>query len=165
MSYLLPLPNCEVRMDTVAVLFSTTSSPFSWLIRMMTWSRWSHVSIVDGDTIIEAHALRGVTRSSLAEAIDTAKRVQLVRLPASNPAAVIAAAASQIGKPYDWTALFGFLVRRDWQADDSWFCSEFVAWAFQQGGSPLFRADRLARVTPEHIAMLAPAVMVGAVRS
>lgn len=152
-------------MDTVAVLFSTTNSPFSWLIRMITWSRWSHVSIVDGDTIIQAHALHGVVRSSLAEAIDTAKRVQLVRLPASNPAAVIAAAASQIGKPYDWTALFGFLVRRDWQADDSWFCSELVAWAFDKGGSPLFRLDALHRVTPEHIAMLAPAVMVGVVRS
>lgn len=151
--------------DTVAVLFSTTSNPFSWLIRMMTWSRWSHVSIVDGDTIIQAHALHGVVRSSLAEAIDTAKRVELVRLPARDPAAVIAAAASQIGKPYDWTALLAFILRRDWQEDDSWFCSELVAWAFHRGGSPLFRADRISRVTPEHIAMLAPAVVVGAARS
>ena len=143
-------------MDTVAVLFSTTASPFSWLIRMMTWSRWSHVSIVDGDTIIQAHALHGVIRTPLAEAIETANRVEMVRLPARDSAAVIAGAASQIGKSYDWTALFGFLVRRDWQADDSWFCSELVAWAFQQGGSPLFRADRLARVTPEHLWMLEP---------
>lgn len=80
--------------NTVAVLFSTTNSPFSWLIRLLTWSRWSHVSIVDGDTIIQAHALHGVIRTPLAKAIETAKRVELVRLPARNPAAVIDAAAS-----------------------------------------------------------------------
>lgn len=152
-------------MDTVAILFSTTSNPFSWLIRALTWSRWSHVSIVDGDSIIQAHALHGVIRTPLAEAIETAKRVELVRLPARDPAAVISAAASQIGKPYDWTALAAWLLRRDWQEPDSWFCSELVAWAFDKGRSALFRPDILQRVTPEHLAMLAPAVMVGVVRS
>lgn len=151
--------------NTVAVLFSTTSSPFSWLIRLLTWSRWSHVSIVDGDTIIQAHALRGVIRTPLSEAIANAKECELVRLTARDPAAVVAAAASQIGKSYDWTALLAWLLRRDWQKDDSWFCSELVAWAFDKGRSALFRPDILQRVTPEHIAMLAPAVMVGVVRS
>ncbi len=144
-------------MQTVALLFSTTRSPFSWLIRAVTWSRWSHVSVVDGDTIIEAHALHGVIRTPLAEAIAKASECELVRLPAGDPAAVIAAAVSQIGKPYDWTALIAWLLRRDWQEDDSWFCSELVAWAFGKGGSPLFRPGILHRVTPEHIAMLAPA--------
>lgn len=142
--------------NTVAVLFSTTTSPFSWLIRLLTWSRWSHVSIVDGDTIIQANALHGVIRTPLAEAIGTAKRVELVRLPARDPAAVISAAASQIGKPYDWTALLAWLLRRDWQEDDSWFCSELVAWCFTKAGCGIFRADRLARVTPEHLWMLEP---------
>ncbi|MDY0385165.1 hypothetical protein [Trichlorobacter sp.] len=38
-----------------------------------------------------------------------------------------------------------------------------MAWSFHQGRSPLFRPDILHRVTPEHLAMLAPAVMVGVV--
>jgi uncharacterized protein YycO len=142
--------------NTVAVLFSTTSSPFSWLIRLLTWSRWSHVSVIDGDTIIEAHALHGVIRTPLAEAIAKASECELVRLPAGDPAAVIAAASSQIGKPYDWTALWAFILRRDWQEDDSWFCSELVAWCFTKAGCGLFRPDRLARVTPEHLWMLEP---------
>lgn len=142
-------------MDTVALLFSTTSSPFSWLIRLLTWSRWSHVSIVDGDTIIQAHALHGVTRTPYAEAIETAKACELVRFKCNNPA-VIAAAASQIGKKYDWTALWGFLFRRDWQEEDSWFCSELVEWSFLKAGEPHFKPDRLRRITPEHLDMLAP---------
>jgi hypothetical protein len=31
---------------------------------------------------------------------------------------------SQIGKPYDKTAIFAFIVDRDWTEPDSWFCSE-----------------------------------------
>jgi uncharacterized protein YycO len=31
---------------------------------------------------------------------------------------------SQIGKPYDKTAIFAFVVNRDWTEDDAWFCSE-----------------------------------------
>jgi uncharacterized protein YycO len=143
-------------MDTVPLLFSTTSSPFSWLIRLLTWSRWSHVSIVDGDDVIEAHALHGVIRRPYYEAIETAKRCEFVRLRCDNPQAVIEAARSQVGKGYDWTALFGILLRRNWQDTDSWFCSELVAWAFTKAGCGLFRTDRLARVTPEHLWMLEP---------
>lgn len=151
--------------NTVAVLFSTTSNPFSWLVRVLTWSQWSHVSIVDGDDVIEAHALYGVIRRPYYEVIETAKRYEFVRYRCSDPQAVIEAARSQIGKGYDWTALWAFILRRNWQEDDSWFCSELVAWAFGKGGSPLFRPGILHRVTPEHLAMLAPAVMVGGVRS
>ena len=142
--------------NTVAVLFSTTSNPFSWLIRLITWSRWSHVSIVDGDDVIEAHALYGVIRRPCCEVIETAKRCEFVRFKCDNPQGVIEAARSQVGKEYDWTALFGILLRRNWQEDDSWFCSELVAWCFTQADCGIFRADRLARVTPEHLWMLEP---------
>lgn len=40
-------------------------------------------------------------------------------------------AYSQIGKPYDKTAIWGFAAGRDWRADDSWFCSELVTWIFE----------------------------------
>ena len=33
---------------------------------------------------------------------------------------------AQIGKPYDITAIAGFLARRNWREDDSWFCSELI---------------------------------------
>ena len=80
----------------------------------------------------------------------------IVDLPCYSPAEVINAARSQIGKPYDLTALFGLLMHRDWQEDDSWFCSELVAWAFSRGGSPLFRREVMHRITPQHLWILAP---------
>ena len=98
-----------------------------------------------------------VRRCPVVQAINHAKRGAIIELPCRDPQAVIAAAASQIGKPYDYTAILGLGLRRDWQEEDAWFCSELVAWAFQHAGDPLFRADCLRRVTPQHLWMLAPA--------
>ena len=144
-------------MGTVNLLFSTSRHPMSGVIRACTWSRWSHVALIDGDEVIEATAPDGVRRFPVVQAIDHAKRGQIVSLPCRDPEAVIAAAASQLGKPYDYTAVLGIGLHRDWQEDDAWFCSELLAWAFERAGEPLFRAEVMRRVTPEHLWMLAPA--------
>ena len=41
---------------------------------------------------------------------------------------------TQIGKPYDHSAILGFALDRDWRQSDSWFCSELVAAALEQAG-------------------------------
>ena len=56
-------------------------------------------------------------------------------------------------KVYDWTALIGMAVRRDWHNPSAWFCSEIVAQAFEYAGFPLLRADHLNRVTPRDLMM------------
>lgn len=142
---------------TVRLLFSTTNLPFSWLIRTATWSDWSHVALVDGNTVIEAAAGHGVRELSLKDAIARCSAYEVVDLPASNPSAIIAAARSQLGKPYDWTAIFALGLRRDWQEDDAWFCSELVAWAAAAAGEDWFRCSALRRVVPQHLWMLPPA--------
>ena len=61
-------------------------------------------------------------------------------------------AQTQCGKPYDWTAITGLALNRNWREDDSWFCSELVAAAFEKVGAPLFNPDLCAwRVTPRDI--------------
>lgn len=143
-------------MPSVRLLFSTSSHPGSALIRAFTWSNWSHVGLIDGDQVIEAVAPHGVRRVPLALAIEHAHRSAVVSLPCSDPGRIIGAAASQIGKPYDWTAVLGLGLHRDWQETDAWFCSELVAWAFTRAGESLFRAEVLRRVTPQHLWMLPP---------
>lgn len=144
-------------MSAVRLLFCTNPrSPVSWLIRTGCWSRWSHVAIIDGDTIIEAIGHGGVVRSKLADRQRANPRWEIAEVGCTDPRAVIAAASSQIGKPYDYTAVLGLGVRREWQADDSWFCSELVAWAFERAGMRLFRGETLHRVTPQHLWMVPP---------
>lgn len=143
-------------MPSARLLFSTSSHPGSAIIRAFTWSSWSHVALIDGDQIIEAAAPHGVRRAPLAPAIERAHHSAIVSLPCSDPDRIIAAAASQIGKPYDYTAVIGLGLHRDWQETDAWFCSELVAWAFARAGESLFRAEVLRRVTPQHLWMLRP---------
>lgn len=62
-------------------------------------------------------------------------------------------ATLQVGRPYDWSALRGWMVRRDWHIDDSrWFGSELVEAAFSAAGWSLLRdAKRFDRITPRDL--------------
>lgn len=140
---------------TMRVLFCTSSLPGAVAIRAVTWSRYSHVALIDGEDAIEA-VWPCVRVTPLVDLLASHPVHAVVEFATGNDAAIIAAARSQIGKPYDLTALVGLLSHRDWQDEDRWFCSELVAWAFAQGGHPLFRAEALHRVTPQHLWMLQP---------
>ena len=144
-------------MSQLSLIFCTNPvNPLSWAIRAASWSRWSHVAVVDGDTVIEAITFHGVVRTPLAQRQKQDPRWSISALPCTDPAAVITAAASQVGKPYDYTGVLGIGLHRNWQQGDRWFCSELVAWAFAAGGSPLFRTHATHRVTPQDLWMLQP---------
>ena len=66
-----------------------------------------------------------------------AKYRMIIRTPRAR--AIRAAWMTQIGKPFDNTALKTFLsdkppTTRDWLVETSWFCSEGIAWSFMTGG-------------------------------
>lgn len=148
-------------MKTLDLLFCTNPrNPLSWLIRAGSWSQWSHVAIIDGDDVIEAIAINGVVRTPITVRKVQDTRWEVVAMPCADPSAVIAAAASQIGKPYDYTGVLGVGLHRDWQDDGRWFCSELVAYAFEAAGFPLFRADAFRRISPQAIWQLPPALSV-----
>jgi len=132
------------------ILFCTSNRIGSSIIRKITWSEWSHCALVDGDYVIEA-VYPKVRVSLLKEVIRKYSKYTIANLPCFQETPIINAALTQIGKPYDWTALLGILWKRDWQEEDSWFCSELVAWAFSEGGSPLFRKEAMHRVTPQDL--------------
>lgn len=134
---------------TVQVIFTRSHAIGSLLLRTALWSPWSHCAIVDGEEVIEAAAFGGVRARPLTDMLADATKMAFVTLP-GDPQAVIAAARSQIGKPYDWPGVLGFGFRRRWQDDDAWFCSELVAWAFVEAGTPLFRTEAW-RITPQDV--------------
>lgn len=130
------------------VLFAHKHTLGSWLIRAFTWSRWSHVAIVDHDEVIESTLKRGGVRArSLMDFLSEYQHVEMVEWNVPDEAAALRFLRAQIGKPYDWTALVGFLLRRDWAEDDSWFCNELAEAAAQAGGLKRFRGV-LSRITP-----------------
>ena len=55
----------------------------------------------------------------------------------------------QIGKPYDWLGILGFLLR-NWKLEEKykWFCSELVFTAFWQAGARLLLNTHPSEVSP-----------------
>lgn len=137
------------------ILLCRSNTIGSWAIRILTWSPWSHAVLINRDDAVEATWPR-VQQTTAAKVIAKHSAYTFVDLPCWSPDLAWKAAQSQIGQPYDWTALVGFLFHRDWEKAGSWFCSELVAWSFAQGGTPLFRPDVAKRITPYDLWLLPP---------
>lgn len=137
--------------------FCRSSSPISWGIRVVTWSPWSHVAILNGNDVVEAVYPR-VCTSTLDKLLAKYDEVQVVAMPCARPDLAWAAALSQVGKPYDVLADLGILIHHQWDHTDKWICSELAVWVIAQGGTELFRPDLQGRITPGNLWMLEPAV-------
>lgn len=135
------------------IAFARRAALGSWLIRLFTFSRWSHCAIVEGDTVVDATFWHGVRRSPLSDFL-AHYEVEMVDIelgPFGEYAGMWL--EMQIGKKYDWAALVALPLRRKWSDPDKWFCSELVAATLWAGGRPVFRED-ISRIVPQHLWML-----------
>ena len=132
------------------LIFSKGKSLFSNAITLFTWSDYSHVELVRGDQVFGANAdLGGVSQLPLAQRIAESKRHAFFTTPA-DPDAVHHYVMSQFGKPYDWDDVLGLMVHHDWRGTSKWMCSELIAWAHLQAGTPLLNESYpFDRVTPQ----------------
>lgn len=138
----------------VTILFSRRVHPGSWLIRAVTWSEWSHVELVLPDgRLLGAAAPHGVVYDTLENRLSIASEVAMMQLPGDEDAA-LAWAVQQLGRPYDWLGVAGVGLHRDWEEDDRWFCSEFVAAAMKVSGYEPYRPVVMRRLVPQHLWML-----------
>lgn len=135
---------------SIVLIFSRSDRIGSRFIRFATWSEWSHVDAVLRDkTLVGSVFDNGVTRYTLAKRIEasTGYGFRAVDGDADKFEEYL---LSQIGKPYDVSAIFGLTFRRDWAEDDKWFCSELIAAALTYAGVEVL--DKPAgRVTPQDL--------------
>lgn len=130
------------------ILLSRSNKIGSLLIRLVTWSRFSHVGILTDDRkhVIEALMFKGVVKTPLKEFIERNDTVDEYEIQGSAKDA-----EWYVGFGYDHLALIGMLFRnRNWHDPTKWFCSELVAFI-----SKMFNARFMSRVTPQHILMVA----------
>ena len=78
-------------MNHLTFIFSKSNSLWSKLIRLVTFSKWSHVEYVSPSGNIITKWIN-----------------------------------KQVGKKYDLLGIFGLWLKRRWQDDDAWFCSELL---------------------------------------
>ena len=122
------------RLQPGDVLLYRGGGLFSQLIRIKTWSRFSHVEIYDGDGWSWASRNGiGVNRYPVrVDDLDTA-----LRLRPWIPFDMVAARAWALtvqGQGYDWVGLLSFIIAK-WQGRENQkqFCSEFAARMFRYG--------------------------------
>lgn len=65
---------------------------------------------------------------------------------------------SQLNKPYDMSAIWGFVAGRDWRERDSWFCSELQGTAIEFSGRCPKLYTPLVKLTPAALATVASAL-------
>lgn len=141
-------------MEQVYLVFCNSRLPLSSLIRAVTRGRWSHVALMcDAATVLEATGAHGVTKTPLDKLIERSTEYCIVEVnvPRGTFQKLKTAGQSQLGKKYDWWGILGLSLNRNWQDPSDWWCSEYVAWTFEQAGSPLIRAEAVHRVTPEDL--------------
>ena len=142
-------------MENVFIILSRSYKPGSLAISAYTGCEWSHAGIYDmkKQTVIEStFTHNGVNECSIDEFMSRATHTKIISVKVKSRKAVLDAARSQIGKPYDWTALVGIMLKnRNWAEDDAWFCFELVAWTLSKGGSPYFKPLELRFITGKHL--------------
>jgi uncharacterized protein YycO len=133
-------------MQHITVIYARAPKPISWAIRFTTWSQWSHIGVVseDGSKVYESRGDTGVVETPINDFLWRYTEYAFAQLPCESKCKAYRFYQSQLGKPYDFTALYSIVFRRDWQEPDSWFCSEYVG-----AGLGIFRTESIKRITPE----------------
>lgn len=139
------------------LIFGRSRLPLSPIIRFLTWSQWSHVAIqLDDGRVVEAIA-SGVRCVAIDECLKRMSKHTVVELEPVDDLKRIYAECwliEQVGKKYDWGALFGFLFKRNWQSNNRWFCSELAAEFCKKLGYRIANEKQLNRVTPQFLYMI-----------
>lgn len=143
-------------MGSINFQFSVCSDAGSWLIRQYDHGPWSHVDAVmpDGsllgsrDDEVGGKPAGVQIRPPNYLPFETIKKIS-ISCADSTTGLFYAFLASQLGKPYDQTAIAGFVFQRDWREQDSWFCSELQAAAAEKSGLfPFKLATPTNKITP-----------------
>lgn len=125
-----------------------TNEISSLLIRARLLEPWSHAVVIDTpDHIIDSTFKHGgVRRRDAALVLNDKATVELEHCPLDREAEAREFLYEQVGKRYDWRAVYGWAgAGRDWHDECSWFCFELVAAAIEVGSG--YRFSNRNRVT------------------
>jgi hypothetical protein len=138
-------------MGQVTGIFMRQARLDSLMLRTGMWSSWSHVALImpDENSVIDATFFHDVARRPLGDLTRVASKMAFRVIEVLDPSACYDFARSQIGKPYDTWGVAGIGLHRNWQSEDSWFCSEFFEACLAAGGNKRF-INQIHRVTTQH---------------
>ena len=97
----------------IKLLFSTNNKIGSKLIRLGTWSKYSHCDVFTEDgSIIGAVPFKGVIEYNPSVRFKSNYEIRVIKDVDTQK--VYAHLREQLGKPYDWAGVVSLPVHRDW---------------------------------------------------
>jgi len=114
-------------MQTAPIIFASNNKPFSLLIRLGTLSNWCHCAILDGEYVIDTTLATGCRRIPVHEWVKHYPKYEVVQMPIVDKESAIELARSWVGSKYDWLGIFSFIIRKNYQDEKKYFCSEQIA--------------------------------------
>ena len=118
----------------IKIWFCKGVGPGSALLRIGLMSDWSHVAIEIDNIVYDATPIHGVSKWSVDEFVKKYQKCNFIAIEISNDLSTKCFLENQLGKKYDWSAIFAFPFRASWNVPDKWFCSELAASALLHGG-------------------------------
>ena len=133
-------------LPTLTIAYARSHTLAGVLIRNagLTGQRWSHCGMVDHCTgsVVESVPRRGVVETpgeAFKGRYPGAGQISYLEVACPRPETALAWARGQLGKPYDYWAIAGVLLRQSWAETDRWHCAELVERALVAGGRQRFR--------------------------
>lgn len=138
------------------ILVASSNSIGSILIKLFTFSSWSHTAVMfDEHTVIDSIFKCGVRRITLSEFKHEYPKVYEIDVDIPDEYASKDFALRQLGKKYDFTAILGIIFRnRKWEEDDKWFCAELTETICVKGGLRRMRTEASSVLPRETFAVL-----------
>ncbi len=118
-----------------------------------TWGQWSHVEIDNGDGWLGARFTGGVMVRPYDYCRPVAQEIRGVEMTAAEEALFWQAARGEIGRPYDWRAIAGLILRLPLARWGFWDCSEYVNFCFDRSGRLVLVTRHGDRVTPRDLGL------------
>jgi len=132
-------------------LFSRSHMIGSYLIRLKTWSDWSHCALLTPDnTVIESVWPSGVREIPYDEWVQGKTKIDKKERIVPDETKTIAFLRSKIGKKYDTFAIIGIAIERNWRDPNEWYCSELNEAALAAGGLEIFDPLVTKFISPEN---------------
>lgn len=136
-------------MDRIKVIYGRSFRPISLIIQLRTLSHWSHIGVIDGDSVIESVGGQGVVVTPIELFRRRYKQSIVGYMYCIDKAAAMTYLRSKVGMPYDTKAIIGFALALGWDDLNAMHCSELVA-----GATGLFNPLRLNEVSPGQLRKL-----------
>jgi hypothetical protein len=125
----------------VGLVFGTRKGLFAWITRLWLRSPWSHGGVLiqasEGNflRVYESTKKRGVDTNSMLDFERRYPKNSIYWFDVPSPYAGQAWLEQQIGKPYDSSALWAFVIPgRRWDDAGQWYCYELCAGFLRAAG-------------------------------